>query len=137
MPFARATGIGSTAACADHSNSVCRRQSSPISSPVNGLESLAMFLAVVGIVRECYSNTKPLTTSVRTQNSGDRRKHIPFEQKKTFAKLRPLFAFSIDQFLDQRPFKAVIVKVKHLVLVQFLLQVGNRIVVAVIERARR
>src|SRR6266436_65612 len=34
MPFARATGIGSTAACADHSKSVCRRQSSTISSPV-------------------------------------------------------------------------------------------------------
>src|SRR6266850_7679633 len=34
MPFARATGIGSTAACADHSKSVCRRQRSTISSPV-------------------------------------------------------------------------------------------------------
>src|SRR2546423_1633817 len=33
MPFARATGIGSTAAWADHSKSVWRRQSSTICSP--------------------------------------------------------------------------------------------------------
>src|SRR5215510_5756175 len=34
MPFARATGIGSTAAWADHSKRVWRRQSSTICSPV-------------------------------------------------------------------------------------------------------
>src|SRR6185436_14404154 len=34
IPFARAMGMGSTAAWADHSNIVCRRQSSIISSPV-------------------------------------------------------------------------------------------------------
>src|SRR6185503_3839584 len=36
MPFARATGIGSTAAWADHSKRVWRRQVSTICSPVIG-----------------------------------------------------------------------------------------------------
>src|SRR5579864_155261 len=34
MPLARATGSGSTFDCADHSNSVCLRDSAIISSPV-------------------------------------------------------------------------------------------------------
>src|SRR5581483_6852229 len=34
MPFARATGIGSTFACADHSKSVCFFDSATISSPL-------------------------------------------------------------------------------------------------------
>src|SRR5579864_1877294 len=34
MPLARATGIGSTLDCADHSYSVCLRQRSTISCPV-------------------------------------------------------------------------------------------------------
>src|SRR5581483_10276407 len=34
MPFARATGIGSTFACADHSKSVCFFESATISSPL-------------------------------------------------------------------------------------------------------
>src|SRR4029079_1259698 len=34
MPFALATGMGSTFDCADHSNSVCLRARATISSPV-------------------------------------------------------------------------------------------------------
>src|SRR5687767_7124041 len=45
MPFAPATGIGSTADWADHSNSVCRRHSSTISSP----DICSLFSAVVVI----------------------------------------------------------------------------------------
>src|SRR6266404_4929430 len=56
MPFARATGIGSTAACADHSNSVCRRQSSTISSPV-----IVSEVVVIGM--RCYPKRKNFTTS--------------------------------------------------------------------------
>src|SRR5688500_20279377 len=35
-PFARATGIGSTAFCADHSKIVCRFDSATMSAPVIG-----------------------------------------------------------------------------------------------------
>src|SRR6266545_3811572 len=55
MPLARATGIGSTADCADHSKSVCRRQRSTISSPV-------MASAMVVIGPRCYPNRKGFTT---------------------------------------------------------------------------
>src|ERR1700687_4088626 len=41
MPWARATGMGSTAACAAHSKSVCFLDSAIISSPVIVIKALA------------------------------------------------------------------------------------------------
>src|SRR5512141_2681196 len=43
-PFARATGIGSTLDCADHSNIVCFRVRATSSSPVSGLGSAMLDL---------------------------------------------------------------------------------------------
>src|SRR5207302_6814367 len=58
MPLARATGIGSTAAWADHSKSVCRRQSSTISSPV-------MVSVVTVMDRDAIRNGSGLTMTQR------------------------------------------------------------------------
>src|SRR6266850_1004645 len=60
MPFARATGMGSTAAWADHSKSVCRRQSSTISSPL-----------IVSVVVVIFSRTDiPVCLCVLTSEVG-------------------------------------------------------------------
>src|SRR5258705_9766525 len=45
MPLARATGIGSTFDCADHSNSVCFLVRATISSPVSFFSTVAVLIS--------------------------------------------------------------------------------------------
>src|ERR1035441_8300539 len=58
MPFARATGMGSTFDCADHSNSVCFLVRSTISWPV-------MVGTVVTVVIRCSGLTRRLSGNLR------------------------------------------------------------------------
>ena len=65
MPFARATGIGSTFDCADHSKSVCFFDSATISSPLIVFGAVSIVMSNLVLVHHenpklyAFSHEKP------------------------------------------------------------------------------
>src|SRR5258708_36255418 len=102
MPFARATGIGSTAACADHSKSVCRRHSSTICSPV-------MVSEVLVIGTRCYPNRVCLTTGQVDPVGSGGLDFAPCPPPSTFASLKLI---GILLLRDNRPASGAMVAIR-------------------------